>query len=333
MNTVFMKPTLIVPDKLSSNEMRELGVLDSWRFCLALGFDLAVIAAAIGLSEWFYFNPFVYLASVVLIGARMHALAILVHDCVHYRAFNHRALNMIVAEPIAWSLLTTAAGYRANHLTHHRHLNTLEDPDWVRKIGQGKFQFPKSRSAVAKDLLFQLSGLGFVELALNLSKTSAENPLQPGVRWLRLAFYACVIGLCIATGTLGKLALYWLVPLLTGFSLVFYVRSAAEHHGNLPYDHLYTNSRTTIPRAWESFLILPHNVGYHLEHHLYPHVPFYRLPTLHRRLMQRPHFAERAHLTKGVCAGLLKEWVAAPRGPHVRDIQHQQEAAQASPAV
>src|SRR5437763_12406945 len=34
-------------------------------------------------------------------------------------------------------------------------------------------------------------------------------------------------------------------------------------------------------------LLFPHHVNYHLEHHLYPAVPHYRLPALHRLLEQK----------------------------------------------
>lgn len=283
MSMMFSKQSMMVPDKLSAEEMRALSELAPWRFCLALGFDLAVIAAAVALSEWFFFSPLAYLVSILLIGSRLHALGVLMHDCVHYRAFRDRKVNMMVGELIAWSVLTTAEGYRNHHLLHHRHLNTPEDPDWVRKSGQDKFHFPKDKATVAKELLFQLSGLGIVELSLMLRKGAEGKPVPAKIRALRLSFYLAVFALCITTGTLDKLALYWLAPLLTSFPLVFYVRSVAEHHGNLSYDHLYTSSRTTIVKPWEGILLLPHNVGYHLEHHLYPQVPFYRLPALHRR--------------------------------------------------
>jgi hypothetical protein len=35
------------------------------------------------------------------------------------------------------------------------------------------------------------------------------------------------------------------------------------------------------------FLLFPHHVNYHLEHHLYPAVPHYNLPALHRALAEK----------------------------------------------
>lgn len=320
MNAVLTKPSISHPARLLRQETHALGELAPWRFCLALGFDLAIAAVGVAVSEFYFFNAFAYLVGIVLIGSRLHAIGILLHECVHYRAFRSHKLNMFVAELLGSLILTSAEGYREHHLAHHRHLNTLEDPDWVRKMGQRGFDYPKNNLGVVRSLLFQLSGLGMVRLFLDIRTSTQSKRVSRRNRLLRLCGYIAVLALCGATGTLGKLALYWLVPMLTTFPMLFYVRSVAEHHGNLAYDHAYTNSRTTIACAWERFLFLPHHVGCHLEHHLYPHVPFYRLPDLHRLLMQRTDFSERAHVTYGVCTGLLREWTGPVRGPRIAEV-------------
>ncbi len=86
-----------------------------------------------------------------------------------------------------------------------------------------------------------------------------------------------------------------------------YIRSVSEHFGDLAYDHELTGSRTVKTNAVERFFIAPHNVGYHLEHHLYPGIPYYNLPKLHQLLMEVPTFKANAHITQGYFNGLLKE--------------------------
>ena len=66
-------------------------------------------------------------------------------------------------------------------------------------------------------------------------------------------------------------------------------------------------TRTVIPNFLEAWFLAPHGLNYHIEHHLYPSVPFYRLGDLHRTLMQDEHFAARAHITRGYLTGLLGE--------------------------
>ena len=60
---------------------------------------------------------------------------------------------------------------------------------------------------------------------------------------------------------------------------------------------------------WEKFLLAPHNVHYHVDHHLYPSVPYYYLPGLHAQLLAQPEYMARAHITDGYCTGLRRECV------------------------
>jgi hypothetical protein len=52
-----------------------------------------------------------------------------------------------------------------------------------------------------------------------------------------------------------------------------YIRSFAEHFGDLEYGKLLKSTRTVKPFLIERVLIAPYNISYHLEHHLYPAVP------------------------------------------------------------
>jgi fatty acid desaturase len=41
----------------------------------------------------------------------------------------------------------------------------------------------------------------------------------------------------------------------------------------------------------------------HLDHHLFPYVPWYRLPELHRRLLADKEYQAHAHLNTGYMVG------------------------------
>jgi fatty acid desaturase len=61
-------------------------------------------------------------------------------------------------------------------------------------------------------------------------------------------------------------------------------------HGNVP--GLYepdprANTRTTKANLLERVLLCPNHVNFHIEHHLMPSVPCWRLPGLHRLLVER----------------------------------------------
>jgi len=131
--------------------------------------------------------------------------------------------------------------------------------------------------------------------------------LIPSPHWMlvaKLAFYSGVAGALTVFDAWGGFLLYWLVPFCTWQILVQYVRIICEHSAVESDEEEYSITRTTIPTWLESIFILPRNVGYHLEHHWYPSVPFYRLPELHQQLMAREGFQTHAVVKRSVFASL-----------------------------
>lgn len=259
-----------------------------------------------------YFHPALYVLAVLIIGARMHALAILMHDASHFRYLKKKKMNDLVTNLFSmYPLFSSIEQYRGNHLKHHRHLNTDDDPDWFIKLGKKAFTFPKSKveflmtvlsyfSLVqgAKDAIWFLKRFGG---SSNTKKKSFKKKMP------RLAFYIVLLTTITLLGGWKEFALYWLVPYFSTFFMFQYIRSVAEHFGELAYEDDLSNSRTIRVNAIERFFLSPHHVGYHLEHHLYPGVPFYNLPKLHELLMSVETYQEKAHITHGFVSGLMNE--------------------------
>ncbi|MEM9820190.1 MAG: fatty acid desaturase family protein [Bacteroidota bacterium] len=259
-----------------------------------------------------YFHPLWYLLAVITIGARMHALAILMHDATHFqflknRQWNDRLTNWLTMFP----LFTSIEKYRQNHLRHHRHLNTEDDPDWVAKLGKRAFTFPKTKGEFltttfsylllyqgVNDAIWFLKRFGTPQKDGSKQKTNTKEQL--------LFYVLLAIGLTLS-GAWKYFLLFWVVPYLSTFFMFQYIRSVAEHFGDLAYDHLLTSTRSVKATWMEAFFIAPHNVGYHLEHHLYPGVPFYHLPQLHQLLMSDNNYQDKAHITHGYVSGLLND--------------------------
>ena len=63
-------------------------------------------------------------------------------------------------------------------------------------------------------------------------------------------------------------------------------RGITEHAGYQPSADQRLCSRTVI-NPLETFLFAPHRVAYHIEHHVYPGVPFFNLPRVHAILKER----------------------------------------------
>jgi fatty acid desaturase len=74
---------------------------------------------------------------------------------------------------------------------------------------------------------------------------------------------------------------------MTGLSLIFRLRNIAEHAVVRDPSTKLTHTRTVLTHPLVRFVVAPHNANFHLEHHLYPFLPQYRLPAVHRLLSGR----------------------------------------------
>lgn len=288
------------------NDLSELSTLKPWRSMVAIAFDWAVIFLAIATSVYFN-NLFVYLFAVLLIAGRMHAFGVLLHEAAHIRLVKNRKINDWIADLLlAWPIFITVDGYRQTHLQHHRHTNTDEDPDWTRKKGMAEFTFPQK----LKCGLYQLLGYLFVIHSIrDIIKAPVKNPAGVSKVYtaIRFAYYVAVFVGISVLGVWEGFFFYWIVPYFTFFFLFLYIRSVAEHFGSMDYETMLGGTRTTYPYAWEKLFLAPHNVNYHADHHIFPHIPFYNLPKLHKLLMSKQEFAEKIHITRGYSTGLVKE--------------------------
>ena len=115
--------------------------------------------------------------------------------------------------------------------------------------------------------------------------------MPPGfrARWLawsargQFAAYGLIIILAIVFETWAPVT-YWLLPMVCGQPVLRAIL-LAEHTGCSEDRNGLTNTRTTLASWPVRFLMW--NMPYHAEHHLYPAVPFHRLPDLHRLIAER----------------------------------------------
>lgn len=291
-------------------ELKKLSVLQPWQTVAALTLDWAVIAAAITLSTRFG-GVWLYLLAVAIIAGRMHGLGVLVHEAAHFRFLKNRRMAEVIADVfMAWPIMATTAGYRQNHLAHHQHTNTDEDPDWAVKLGTRAYTFPQRGRAIALNLLGYIIAVSSVRDLAHILPRVAGTKQTVRYRLTRLAFYVGIAALITALGIWKGVLLYWIVPYMTLFLLFLYVRGVAEHFGSMDYNEELGSTRTVIPYLWERCFFAPHNVNYHLEHHLFPGVPFYNLPRLSAALMRDPAYRNNARISRGYATGVLQECLA-----------------------
>jgi fatty acid desaturase len=264
--------------------------------------EWTAIVVAAWVTETFW-HPLLYAAAVVWIGSRQHALAIMAHDGVHGLIVRNRRVNDLLAELLlAWPVLVPFRSYRHIHRLHHRHLGTERDPDFARnrpdRLGRrgGPLELARIMLGLNAEQRGLLAFFAWGDVAVETERLKTRP-------WLRGGYYALVLGAAGAVGGLGLLAQYWLAPLLTWFLFCMRLKGTAEHFAVEGREPLNL-SRSIRPGPLTRLLIAPKQVYCHIEHHLYPSVPHYRLRELQAELMNHPGFAERAHVTGGYLAFL-----------------------------
>ena len=292
---------------LTAAELAPLTQLSNGRSVLALSQTLLIIAAAATFALWS--GPgFAVLLAVLVIGVAQHGLFILAHEAAHYRLFKQRSLNDAVGRMVGMAGGVSMCTYRVTHRLHHNNLYTIDDPDTAIHGG-----YPRGVKYLWKKLAQDVVGLNayktfayfFGAPALNAATNKAARPLDdtsPALRasartdrWFVLAFHLAAPALCAVIWGWQGAAWYlvlWTLPLLTVLQPVLRLRAICEHGATTDFSSPLTAARTN--RTWGSAgnwlgraLLFPHHVNYHLEHHLYPAVPHYHLPQLHRLLLEK----------------------------------------------
>ena len=263
--------------------------------------DVAVLAAAIAGGLYFWPNPLALFLSVLVIGTRQHALFVIAHDAAHYLLYENRLANEIVGRASAMVQGLSMCTYRVIHRLHHNNLYGPLDPDTALHGG-----YPRGKAYLVKKLLKDLSGLTAWKTyayflggapALNTATNMALRPLDDTSDKLRrearhdrnavIVFHLVALALFALSGYLVQYLVLWVLPLVTVVQAILRLRAIAEHGATTDFSSPLTAARTNVVPAWLAWLIFPHHVNYHIEHHLYASVPHYNLPRLHREMAAR----------------------------------------------
>jgi len=279
----------------------ELTRRSAWRATAAVLSDVAVIALAAAVALAFWPAPFVVLLCVLVIGTRQHALFVIAHDAAHYLLYENRRLNDFVGRAAATVQGLSMCTYRVIHRLHHNNLYGELDPDTALHGS-----YPRGRAYLVKKLLKDLTGfttwktyayfLGGAP-ALNSATNVALRPLDDTSGKLRsearsdrnavIAFHVVMLIVFAWSGYLVQYLVLWILPLVTVVQAILRLRAIAEHGATTDFSSPLTAARTNVCPGWLEWLIFPHHVNYHIEHHLYASVPHYNLPRLHREMAAR----------------------------------------------
>lgn len=240
--------------------------------------------AALGIALWpsYWAIPF-WLAYGVLYGSAMDSRW---HECGHGTAFKTPWMNTAVYEIASFCMMRNSATWRWSHARHHTDTVIVgRDPE-----------IAVMRPPVFFKVLANFVGLfdaasGLTRMVYNaLGRVHPEEavyiPAQEQYKVIRVArisvaIYGLTIGLAMWTGSILPLMVIGLPRL---YGAWHHVMTGLLQHGGLAdnvTDHRL-NSRTVYMNRVSRFIYW--NMNYHVEHHMFPMVPYHALPALHAKI-------------------------------------------------
>jgi fatty acid desaturase len=233
-------------------------------------------------------NPATLLLAVWLLGGRQLGFGVLVHECGHRTLFRTQRLNELAGDwLLAPPTFNNMRAYMRGHLGHHRLAGTADDPDLANYR-----DYPITRSRLRRKLARDLTGRTGWRALANIGRGLANlRRLAPEARLALLRGLACNILLLAVLTAAGAPWLYllWIAAFVFANPLISRIRQVAEHAGvpDLFDPDPRRNTRTIEAGPLTRLVFCPHEVNYHLEHHLLASVPIYRLRLLHNLLKRR----------------------------------------------
>ena len=287
--------------------IRALQRIQPWRNIRRLAAFL-VIGGTGALLALGYAGPAGRVLGTVLAAAALVGLSVLMHEGCHHLLFPSRRLSRAIGFCCGVPVLISVSAYRGLHLRHHAFERSPQDPDDVERITRR----PRLLVVVYYGLLVAGTYLYFPRVAIAGMSTAGARE-----RRRIAAEYGCILGLIAAGWWLAPEAMLraWLLPMIVAAQITN-VRSLAEH-GLTTGGSPFTATRSVVSNRVVSFVFC--NLNYHLEHHLFPAVPWYNLPALHRLLL--PSYAAAGASVYGSYREFLADFVRTTRSGLIPDVR------------
>ena len=235
---------------------------------------------------------------VLLMGLRMNAFGVILHEGSHGLLAKSRLLNDRICNwGIAFWTINSVEEYRPTHRLHHRYLGQERDPDRV------FYLVPYRRGALTSLLLQDLFGVtAFRRATSRIQGTSTESGApasllaRPQLLVGKFLSQLVVLGQFILfQGVRRGLLFYvvfWLVPIVCMYPMILRLKTITEHFdpGLRDPESVHWIARTSYA-GWIENHLVGARMEYHFEHHVLPTIPYRGLKKLHRQLSQTDLFS------------------------------------------
>lgn len=205
------------------------------------------------------------------------------HECGHGTAFKTSWMNEVVYQIASFMLLRAPTPWKWSHVRHHSDTYVVgRDPEI------------SPRPAQAKGLLLSLMNLNGGPKLLKITwmhvfgkLTDSEKDYIPEDQYRKTFWEARIhvlilIAVIIACVVMKSILPAVLIGLSSFYGFYFLMFLGISQHIGL-YENVLDhrlNARTYITNRFFRFFYW--NMNYHIEHHMFPMVPFHALPKLHQ---------------------------------------------------
>ena len=293
---------------ISREQMREFHQKSGWRHLVIAVRQFAILAVATWALIRFE-NPLIWLPIAVVQGFTIFNFTVLLHEVVHHAVFQRKRS---LAERILGFLYAIPSGISASqftrwHLDHHAELGSAEDDPkrahlspkvnarWYKLLYCTPALFPiyfraarRESSTYPGDLQRRIAGERKLSLVSHLAALA--------LLWYVFGFYAA-----LRTS---------IIPVFFVFPVAFTLNRLGQHYDIDPTDPAKWGTLMRGNWFWD-FAFL--NSNYHLEHHYFPAVPFYRLPAVQQALLP---FYEKKQMRWRTYGELVYGWLVENHAPH-----------------
>jgi fatty acid desaturase len=209
------------------------------------------------------------------------------HECGHGTAFKTRWMNDVVYHIACFMIMRPPTVWRWSHTRHHTDTIivgrdpeiALQRPTVIFKVIGAFFSIPQTIAAI-KSLFIHAGGRLTPEEMTYVPELEQARVFNVARFWLMI--HLAVIGLALYM--LSFLPVLLVGPLPAMYGAWVYVLTGITQHGGLAEDVLdhRLNSRTVLMNPVLRFLYW--NMNYHVEHHMFPMVPYHQLPKLYEEM-------------------------------------------------
>lgn len=295
-------------DALPRDLLVELHTRTAWRHLLVTARQFAIL----GLTTWALIalsNPVIWIPLALVQGFTVFNFTVLLHEVVHHAIFERRRPRL---EALLGYLYAIPSGISASqftrwHLDHHAELGSDEDDPKRHHLS------PKRNARWYKALYCTPALFPIYFRAARREGATYPESLQRQIAFERKLSIAAHLGVLTAIwwifGAAAAMRAY-VVPVFFVFPIAFTVNRLGQHYDIDPTDPAKWSTLMRGHWFWD-FAYL--NSNYHLEHHYFAGVPFYRLPKLQRAMVP---FYERHGMRWHGYGELLYRWFILNETPH-----------------